>query len=254
MGLLGYTKRTSFKAALATAQVSEFSLVFVILGNKIRLVGNDLVSVITIVALISITVSAYLIIYADKIFDAFEGHLSLFERRKTHYEQDGRHRYDMVLFGYRKGGHEFIKVFQQLAKRFVVVDYDPEVIDHLEQQKMHYLYGDINDIELLDEIGLEKVKLAVSTITDFASTTFLVRLLLEHNPNIMIVCHAENVQEADELYAMGVSYVMMPHYLGSEKIGAFIKKSGFKKTEFKKFREKHQAYLHSHYQIAEADT
>src|SRR5689334_24326998 len=34
------------------------------------------------------------------------------ERRKTNYEQKGASRYDMVLFGYRKGGHEILKVFQ----------------------------------------------------------------------------------------------------------------------------------------------
>lgn len=252
MGLLGYTKRVSFKAALATAQVSEFSIVFIVLGNKIHLVSDTLVSVITLIALVSITISSYFIIYSDKLFLVFEEWLNMFERSKTHPEKDSKSRYEIVLFGYRKGGHEFIKVFQSLSKKFVVVDYDPEVIDHLEQYKMHYLYGDVNDVELLDEIGLEHVRMAVSTITDFPSTTFLVRLLLEQNPNIMIVCHAENVQQADELYEMGASYVMMPHYLGSEKIGAFIKKSGFKKSEFKRFREAHQAYLHSHYQISEA--
>ena len=42
---------------------------------------------------------------------------------------------------------------------------------------------------------------------------------------------------------------MLPHYIGSEKIGAFIKKSGLKKSEFKKYREKHLAYLQSHYEL-----
>jgi hypothetical protein len=40
---------------------------------------------------------------------------------------------------------------------------------------------------------------------------------------------------------------MLPHYIGTERIGAFIKKSGLKKSEFKKFREKHLAYLENHY-------
>jgi len=40
---------------------------------------------------------------------------------------------------------------------------------------------------------------------------------------------------------------MMPHYIGSEKIGSFIKKNGFNRTEFRKFREKHLQYLETHY-------
>ncbi len=248
MGLLGYTKRTSFKAALSTAQISEFSLVLLLLGNSQHLVSNDLVVIITVIALASIACSAYLIIYSDSLFKFADKHFTLFERRKTHFEQDGRHHYDLVLFGYRKGGHEFMKAFQAIGKRFVVVDYDPEVIDILEQQKVNYLYGDVGDVELLEEIGLDKVKLVVSTITDFPTTQVLVSQLLNRNPHMVIVCHAESLQQAEELYDTGVSYVMMPHYLGSEKISAFIKRSGIKRSEFKKFREKHLAYLHSHYE------
>ncbi len=249
MGFMGYTKNTSFKTAVATAQVSEFSLVFIILGNKQGLVSNDLVATITIIALISIAVSAYMIIYADKLYELFEVDLAMFERRKVRSAgPDRRRTFDLVLFGYHKGGSEFIKLFDNLKRSYVVVDYDPEVIDILEHQKIEYLYGDITDIELLEEIGLEKPKLVVSTITDFDSTVFLVRLLAKKNSRAVIICHADNVAEAEELYSLGASYVMMPHYIGSEKISSIIKRSGLKKSEFKQYREKHLAYLHSHYE------
>ena len=249
MGLLGYTKRTSFKAAVATAQVSEFSLVFIILGNKQGLISNDLVATITIVALISIAISAYLIIYSDKLYELFEVDLSMFERRKElRHEHDHRRSFDMVLFGYHKGGQEFVKLFKSLKRDFVVVDYDPEVVDILEHQKIEYIYGDITDIELLEEIGLEKPKLIVSTITDFDTSVFLTRLLSQKNPRAVVICHADNVAEAEELYAIGATYVMMPHYIGSEKVSGLIRRSGLKKSEFKQLREKHLEYLHSHYE------
>ena len=245
MGLLGYTKRTSFKAASATGQISEFSLVLLLLGNSQGIVSQNLVVIITIIALVSIACSSYMIIYSDSLYNWADKHFTLFERRKTHFEQDRHHKYDLVLFGYRKGGHEFLKTFQSLGKPFVVVDYDPEVIDALEHLKVNFLYGDAGDVELLDEIGLERSKLVVSTITDYATTSVLVPFLLNKNPKLVIVCHAESKQQADQLYDMGASYVMIPHFLGSKKISEFIKHSGIKKSEFKKFREKHLTYLHS---------
>lgn len=249
MGMLGYTKRTSFKTAVAMGQVSEFSLIFVILGNRHGLISDDIVAIITMVALISIATSAYLIIYSDKLFALFERYLSLFERRKAHFEQESRHHYELVLFGYQKGGHEFIKVFKNLKKRYVVIDYDPEVIDTLEHLKVEYLYGDVMDVELLEEVGLDKAKLIVSTITDYDTTVFLLRLLKDVNQDVVFVCHADNAIEATEFYELGASYVMMPHYIGSEKIGAFIKRNGLKKSEFRRFREKHLEYLHSHHEL-----
>jgi Kef-type K+ transport system membrane component KefB len=249
MGLMGYTKRTSFKAAIAMGQVSEFSLVFVILGNRQGLIGDNLVSIITIVALVSIAISSYLIVYADQLFLLFEKDLSMFERRKTHFEQESRHHFDLVLFGYQKGGHEFVKVFQSLKKRFVVIDYDPEVVDSLEHQKIDYLYGDATDIELLEEAGLDKAKLIISTISDYDTNLFLLRLVEKINSKVVVIVHAESFEEATELYELGASYVVIPHYIGSEKIGSFIRKSHLKKSEFRKYREKHLAYLQSHYEL-----
>lgn len=255
MGILGYTKRISFKTAITTAQVSEFSLVLLTLANKQGLVDNDLAAILTVVALITIAVSSYMIIYADKLFDIFEQDLSMFERRKNlNKDHERSSRYDMVLFGYHKGGSEFVKVFQSLKKPFVVVDYDPDVIDSLEHQKVEYLYGDVSDVELLEEIGLDKTKLIVSALTDYDTTLFLVRHILGKNPNIVIICHADNVAEADELYEIGASYVMMPHYIGSEKIGNFIKRSGLRRSEFKRFRAKHLEYLHKHYELEREET
>jgi len=247
MGLMGYTKRSSFKTASSLAQVSEFSLVFAILGGRQGLVSEGVVAMLTIVALITIAYSTYIIIYADKLYKVFERYLSLFERKKVRFEQKSKHNYELVLFGYQKGGHEFLRVFQALGKRFVVIDYDPEVMDTLEHSKIDYLYGDATDVELLEEAGLEKAKLVVSTITDHETNTFLVKWLDKVNPDCVVLTHAESVPEAEELYELGASYVMMPHYIGSEKIGAFIRKSELKKSEFRKYREKHMAYLQEHY-------
>lgn len=247
MGFLGYTKRTSFKTASSLAQVSEFSLVFVILGGRQGLISNGVVALVTIVALISIAYSTYVIIYAEKLYKAFERWLSFFERRKVKYEQKAKHNYELVLFGYQKGGHEFLRVFQTLSKRFVVIDYDPDIIDHLEHSKIDYLYGDATDVELLEEAGLDKAKLVVSTITDHETNTFLVKWLEKTNPNCVVLTPAESVGEAAQLYELGASYVIMPHYIGSEKIGAFIRKSGLDKNEFRRYREKHLAYLQDHF-------
>ncbi|HUP26422.1 MAG TPA: cation:proton antiporter [Candidatus Limnocylindrales bacterium] len=246
MGRMGYTKRTSFKAAVTMGQVSEFSLVFVIIGNRAGLVSADLVGIVTMVALLSIAASTYLISYADQLFVRLQKPLSVFERHKVHNEHELRTHYDLVLFGYLKGGHEFVKLFQSLRKRYVVIDYDPEVIDTLERQKANYIYGDVTDIELLEEIGLEYTKLVVSTVTDYETNVFLVKLLEGINPRAVVICHAENAIEASQLYSLGASYVMVPHYIGSEKISSFIRRAGLNKSEFKKYREKHLAYLQTH--------
>lgn len=251
IGLLGYTKQTSFKTALTMTQVSEFSLIFIVLGLQQGLVSEKMVGGLTVIAIITIAISAYLIIYSDKVFAQFERHLSLFERRKTKYEQEKRGDYELVLIGYQRGGHEFVKVFKQLKRKYVVIDYDPDVIDMLERKEVNYLYGDVTDIEMLEEAGVQRAKMVVSTITNHEATLFLLNFMGQHNPKAVLICHADTADQANELYDLGASYVMIPHYIGSEKISAFIKRYGLKKSEFKKFREKHLEYLQEHHRQTE---
>ena len=254
MGLLGYTKKTSFKTSLAVAQISEFSLVLLLLANKSGQISQETLSLMTVVGLITIAVSSYIILYDEKLYLVFERYLSIFEKKKTKNERSKRQDNEIILFGYKKGGLEFVKVFKKLGKRFSVIDYDPEVIETLEKTNVHYLYGDITDLELLNEAGIDSIKLLVSVITDFETNKFLLRTVEQLNPNCVTILHADGMAEAAELYEQGASYVMLPHYIGSEKIGAFIKKNGFKKSEFKKFRNQHLAYLQTHYSESESET
>jgi Kef-type K+ transport system membrane component KefB/voltage-gated potassium channel Kch len=249
LGYLGYTKRTSFKSSVALAQVSEFSIVLILLGKERGLIDSSLVTSITFIALCSIAASSYLILFSDKIFTKLEKFLSVFERKQTKTEPDAPRNYELVLFGYQKGGHEFVKVFRQLTKNFVVVDYDPEVIDSLEERKISHIYGDAMDVELLEEANVGKAKLIVSTITDAEVNLFLLNFLDRKKSNAVVIAQADNPKEASKLYDQGASYVILPHFIGGEKIGAFVKKSGLSKSNFKKIREQHIRQLKKQHHI-----
>jgi len=249
LGFMGHTRKTSFKTGLAVAQISEFSLIFILLGKSNGQVSNEVVSLVTMVGIITIALSSYMIIFSDGIYLFFEKYIKLFERKKVIPEHETKHVYDAVLFGYKKGGSEFIKVFDKLTKRYIVVDYDPDVIDELDRKNARYLYGDATDLELLDEIDLSKARLIVSLITDYPTNLFLLEYLGQVSPHAVIICHADSAKDAAKLYGIGASYVLMPAYIGNEKIGTFIRKNGFNKTEFKHYREKHIHYLQSHYEL-----
>ncbi len=247
MGFLGYTKRTAFKAGLAVAQISEFSLIFLLVGQSNNQISDDVVLTGTLVALITIAASSYMIIYADKLYTRLEPLLSIFERKKLKEKAETQREYQAVLIGYKRGGHEFVKVLRNITKRFLVIDYDPDVIEDLDRKHIPYIYGDATDPELLEEIDLSKIKLIVSNVTDYSTNVFVLQHLAHTNPSAVVICHADNAHEAAEFYGLGASYVMLPNYIGSEKISSFIKKSGFSKSEFKRYREKHLTYLRDHY-------
>jgi Kef-type K+ transport system membrane component KefB len=248
MGILGYTKRTGFKAGLTVAQISEFSIIFVLLGLRNGQLTEEVVSLVTFVGIVTIALSSYMIIYADKLYTIFSDHLSIFERKRTKNETIRHHNYDAVLFGYKRGGLEFIKAFRKTVKKYIVIDYDPEAIDIMERRNIPYLYGDATDVELLEEAGLDKAKLIVSNVTDHETNAGLLHTLSRVNKDAVVICHAEDAEEADRLYGLGASYVTVPHVIGNEEISKLIKRSGLKKAEFKKAREKHLEKIQHHLQ------
>lgn len=246
-GLLGYAKRVSFKAGVNLSQISEFSIILVMLAVSEKIVDPKLASVITLIAIITIASSTYLMLYDDQLFKYFEKiRINVFEKEVAYRERKNSKSYEHIVFGYHHGGHEFIKTFKEMKKKFLVVDYDPDVIDLLENQRINYLYGDASDLELLQEAGADKAKMVISTIKDHHVNIFLIKYLSENNPNVIMICNASNVEHATELYELGASYVMIPHHIGTERTSSLIKKIGDNREEYEKRRQRHLATLEHH--------
>ena len=239
LGALGYTRLTSFKAAIHLSQISEFSIILVIFAANTGLIQQNAVSVITLVALITIGISTYLMKYDDELFRFLENHLKIFERKNLKERKQKHALYPIILFGYHKGGHEFMRVFRDMRQRYLVVDYDPDIIEHLDQQGIRHAYGDATDEEFLEEINAGKAQLVVSMMTDLAANKVLLRYINRFEPRTTFICHANNYDEAAELYRHGASYVMLPHFIGSERISSYIKQHGFNPAAFDTYREKH---------------
>jgi Kef-type K+ transport system membrane component KefB len=239
LGFLGYTRLTSFKAAIHLSQISEFSIILVIFAASTGLIQQSAVSVITLVALITIGISTYLMKYDDELFRFMERHLQIFERKNIKERKQRHALYPIILFGYHKGGHEFMRVFRDMRQRYLVVDYDPDIIEHLEGQGIRHAYGDATDEEFLEEINAGKAQLVVSMMTDIASNKVLLRYINRFEPRTTFICHANDYDEAAELYRHGASYVMLPHFIGSERISSYIKQHGFNPKAFDTYREKH---------------
>lgn len=243
LGLLHYTRLTSFKTAIHLSQISEFSIILVILATNLHVIDERAVSIVTLVALITIGVSTYLMKYDNELYKKLARFLGVFERKNIHESMKRAQPYNAILFGYRKGGYEFLKMFRELKRRYLVVDYDPEVIEHLESQGIRHAYGDATDEEFLEEIDLMHAKLVVSTIDDITVNRSLLHYIRRHNPKASFICHADTYEEATELYQHGASYVTLPHYVGSERISNIIKqRNGLSHDDLRVHRERH---LHS---------
>jgi Kef-type K+ transport system membrane component KefB len=254
LGSLGYSKRVSFMAGVNLTQISEFSIVLAVLAVSLGLVDKDISTLITLVAIITIAGASYLTHYDNGLFKIFDRiPFRLFDRAASKKEKRAKPGYELILFGYQKGGHEFIKTFQQLHHRYVVVDYDPAIVDLLRNKHIPCLYGDVTDTELLDEIGAATAKLVISTITDFETNQQLVRHMNLYNPEAVVVCNANSYEEALQLYELGSSYVIIPHQASSEHLGSLIQRNGIDKRHFDRYRSLHLKQMEVDHPLSTAE-
>lgn len=243
MNVLGFRTRTAFLAATTVAQVSEFSLILVTLGVTVGHISPEILSLVTLVTLITITISSYVIHYADTIYAKLKPVLVLLEFRKAHAPEINTSKTppEIILYGYDRVGANFVKAIKKLRRSFLVVDYNPQTIKRLDKAGIPCAYGDAEDIEFIDEIGHASAKLFISTIPDFEVNKLLVRRA-QVSSGIKLVI-AQNARQATELYALGATYVIMPHYLGAKFAAHMLTKYGIYSPSFRSERRKHQKEL-----------
>lgn len=240
MNLLGYTRKNAFLAGLVAAQISEFSLILVTLGNSIGHVTKEGLSMVTLVGIFTISGSTYLMMYNEAIFkklNRFLGFLELRKRSKEvkHKEKDIK----ALIFGFDRVGPEYAKILEEQKIKYMVIDFNPEIIEKAHKEKILCEYGDASDAEFLEEFPVENLNISISTIPDFETNALLTSLLRKRNKEMVIVVHAQNKKEAEKLYSLGASNVVLADYIGARHTSAVISRLGFEDKNYDKFKKKH---------------
>jgi Kef-type K+ transport system membrane component KefB len=124
MGILGYRKRTGFMAGLTVAQISEFSLILIAFGVSAGHLPPNILPFVTLIGLITISGSTYMILYSDKIYTRISRYLSVFERKtKLKDEEIAVKNYEVILFGYNRIGFNLLNSLKKTDKYLEILVY-----------------------------------------------------------------------------------------------------------------------------------
>ncbi|MEJ8562579.1 cation:proton antiporter [Yoonia sp. GPGPB17] len=160
MGVMGYRKRTGFLAGLTVAQISEFSLIFMAMGVTIGHVNDEALGLVTLVGLVTIAASTYMITFSHQLYSLFEPLLGIFERRATQAEPDAdtdaKQPHDVILFGLGRYGLGIAAALEDRNMRILGVDFDPEAVRYARAQGYDVVFGDATDPEFLAHLPLQK--------------------------------------------------------------------------------------------------
>ncbi|RAR47178.1 cation:proton antiporter [Flavobacterium lacus] len=220
MGAMGYKKRTSFLAGLTVAQISEFSLIFAGLGLAVGHITNEIVGLITLVGLITIGLSTYLILYSHQIFEFISPVLGVFQRKNNFVENDNlviqSENYDVVIIGLGRFGNRLAEMLDTHDEiRYVGVDFDPGIIKEWRKKNRAIAYGDIDDPEFLEQIPYQSSKIIVCTVPDVELSKQLVKSLERNKYSGKVVVTALTDKDYQQLITCGIEYVLQPQKMAA---------------------------------------
>jgi Kef-type K+ transport system membrane component KefB len=216
MGYMGYRKRTGFLCGLTVAQISEFSIIFVAMGISLGHVGAGALGLTTLVGLVTIAVSTYMILYSHPLYEKLAPWLGVFERRHPHREASGtaesheKRQYDVIVFGLGRYGGRLALGLKEAGLAVLGVEFDPEVVDDMKRRGLEVRYGDSTAAEFLENLPLLDTRWVVSTLPDMASNRDLLRGLRELHFSGELAVVARDDDEGLELKRSRVPTVLYP--------------------------------------------
>jgi Kef-type K+ transport system membrane component KefB len=216
MGYMGYRKRTGFLCGLTVAQISEFSIIFVAMGISLGHINNSALGLTTLVGLITIALSTYMILYSHPLYEKLAPWMNLFERKRPFREMavaTERHDLktaDVIVFGLGRYGGRLALGLKEAGLKVLGVEFDPEVARSMRRQGLAVRYGDGMALEFLETLPLAQTRWVVCTLPDLASNQGLLRALREHHYTGEVAVVAREDSDGIALKPLGAPTVLYP--------------------------------------------
>ncbi|MEM5535767.1 cation:proton antiporter [Neptuniibacter pectenicola] len=233
MGLMGYRKRTGFLAGLTVAQISEFSLIFIAMGISLGHLQQDILGLVTLVGIVTIAASTYMITYSHWLYSLAEPLLGIFEREGTPKEQSEEHHscghYPIIIFGLGRLGTAIAMRLKNKGFKVLGIDFSPETIKHWNQLGLDTQYGDVTDAEFITELPLRHAQWIVSTIPyhhtgisseDTRKTIVQLTRVAGFSGKIATVSHSKT--ETEELKILGIDLVFEPFQDAADRASGLL--------------------------------
>lgn len=236
LGIFGFRKHTLFHTAINLSQISEFSLIIILIGLNHGLVSESALTVIASSAVASIIISSLMISKSNQIYQFVKEVVGFFERGES-LKFDSTHQAELVdhvvVIGAHRVGGEIVKFLKREGIRLIVIDFNPHQVEALLAEKIPVIYGDIADPDILEVLKLAKARMIISTSPDVVDNKALLEDLKYRKIAITTIVRAETVKDAQSLYKMGADYVIIPDILAGDSLLIMLKEHLGDKSYFK---------------------
>jgi len=215
MGYMGYRCRTGLHVGLTVAQISEFSLIVGALGVTLGHIAPETMGLITLVGVVTIFASTYMILYSQNLYQIFAKPLKIFERKNPYREASSNTAAettvaDAVLVGLGNYGSGLAERLLERKMRIIGVDFDPQALERWRARGISVFYGDIADPDLYEQLPINHVRWVVSTVRSKDVNLALLHMMRHRGYDVKVALTAANPDEVRQYKQAGAHVVLRP--------------------------------------------
>jgi len=216
----GFSVETSFIGSINMVQVSEFSLVVGALALAQGYIGPDVLGYLTLMALLTMTLSTYIIAYNHAIYERVSPWFSRFEDGKKADREIKEYNNHAVAIGYDEITERALPVLKDAYDDVVVIDRKTDHIEQVKDEKQYeYVFGDFRHKEVRKAANLSKASFVLSSSVQTEVNEIL---LAETNDEAVVFVEAERIADARRLYDSGAAYVILSTYLTAATLCEYL--------------------------------
>ncbi|MFZ8806156.1 MAG: cation:proton antiporter [Minisyncoccia bacterium] len=222
MWFFKFPLKVNFVVSLSSGQISEFSFVMADIAKDKKFFNENLIHLISGIGFATIFVSSYLLYFHETIFNKIKRFLRFFEVKERE-EKEEIFSYQILLLGADRIGGIILRNLKDYKDKILIIDYNPEIVKKLKNENFNVIYGDVSEVDFLEELNLKNTKIVISTIPDLNVNLLLLDFLKSKNKEIIFISVASREKEKLELENKGSDFVFIPYHLGGEAISKKIR-------------------------------
>jgi monovalent cation:H+ antiporter-2, CPA2 family len=207
--------RVALLTALSLAQVGEFSFVLARVGVDRGVIPASLFDLILACSLVSIVLTPALLRAAPamlRLLERLPGVGRAFAPPLEAAPEVAGLTGHTVICGFGRVGHELADALEAQGRPYLVIEYNPLVVEELRRRGAPVIYGDASSRPALEHARLDSAAMMAVLLPDIHGAEMAVREARAMQPDLYIIARAENARQVEELRRAGASDVVQPEF------------------------------------------
>ena len=231
MQRFGYHRRPSFKTGVSLGQLSEFSFILAAVWLTNGWLSPAAVTLTTLVGIASISLSTVSISNLDWLEKTLQ---PLLPKLKSTGKKQAKQttRFTAMLLGYNRVGEQLYASLKKREFSTLVIDFDPKQVEELQSKRIKHRYGDAGDLEFLQSLPLETLKIVISTLPSLETNLVICKFFAAHPTQATLLFFAHTLKDAEKLYDAGASFVVVPHAQAAQTLSSLLERFGHDKRRY----------------------